>query len=395
MVVLKPLEAAERDGDTILGVLLATGVNSDGRTMGLSMPNKQAQEALLRQVYGACGVTAEDVFYVEAHGTGTSVGDPIECEAIGRVLGAPRQDGSRCLIGSVKSNIGHLEPASGIAGLTKVLLSLRNGELPANLHYVTPNPRIDFDAWKLAVVDAATPLPVREKPLVFGINSFGFGGTNAHAVLQEYRRSEPAPHDEVDRRSMLLLSAQSEAALAETARVYAEWLLGVTDSSWLDICATAALCRSRHTHRLALAASTRFAAAEQLAAFADGTSARGPVVARARPEGTRVAFVYSGERPAMVGDGARTARCKCGVSRRNASGGCCVHGSGRLVADRRTAASRDGIQDGFDRSCSADAVRAAVGAHGGVAIGWNRAGCGVRAQRRRGCGGPCFRRAQS
>ena len=116
LVLLKPLAAAQRDGDRILGVIVASGVNSDGRTMVLSLPNGEAQEQLLRTVYGQCGAKAEDVVYVEAHGTGTAVGDPIECGALGRVLGEPRADGSRCLIGSVKSNIGHLEAASGIAG---------------------------------------------------------------------------------------------------------------------------------------------------------------------------------------------------------------------------------------------------------------------------------------
>ncbi len=130
LVLLKPLAAAVRDGDRILGVIVASGVNSDGRTMGLSLPNGEAQEQLLRTVYGQCGAKAEDIVYVEAHGTGTAVGDPIECGALGRVLGEPRADGSRCLIGSVKSNIGHLEAASGIAGLTKALLAVHHGEVP-------------------------------------------------------------------------------------------------------------------------------------------------------------------------------------------------------------------------------------------------------------------------
>jgi phthiocerol/phenolphthiocerol synthesis type-I polyketide synthase C len=130
MVLLKPLADGGARRRSHYGVILATGINSDGRTMGLAMPNVHAQESLLREVYGACGVAPEEVFYVEAHGTGTAVGDPIECEALGRVLGAPRQDGSRLHIGSVKSNIGHLEPASGIAGLTKLLLALRHRELP-------------------------------------------------------------------------------------------------------------------------------------------------------------------------------------------------------------------------------------------------------------------------
>jgi acyl transferase domain-containing protein/NADPH:quinone reductase-like Zn-dependent oxidoreductase/SAM-dependent methyltransferase/acyl carrier protein len=302
MLLLKRLADAERDGDNILGVIVATGVNSDGRTMGLAMPNKHAQESLLRQVYGASGVKADDVFYVEAHGTGTAVGDPIECEAIGRVLGAPRADGTRLRIGSVKSNIGHLEPASGIAGLTKVLLALKHRELPAQLHYTTPNPKIDFENWKLEVVDRPTPLPDSATPLLFGINSFGFGGTNAHAILREYRSpvskttvqairpAEPAPQ-------LLMLSGQTETALSDTARDYAAWLReNATENSWTDICATAALCRSTHTHRMTLEASTATEAVARLEAHLAGEKPARLAVGRAA-EARKIAFVFSGNGP--------------------------------------------------------------------------------------------------
>jgi len=135
-VLLKPLEDAERDGDNIMCVIRGSGINSDGRTLGLSMPNGDAQADLLEQLYTDNGIAPEDVFYVEAHGTGTSVGDPIECGALGKILGSPRIDDSVCHVGSVKSNIGHLESASGIAGLTKVLLAMKHREVPANLHSI-------------------------------------------------------------------------------------------------------------------------------------------------------------------------------------------------------------------------------------------------------------------
>jgi acyl transferase domain-containing protein/NAD(P)-dependent dehydrogenase (short-subunit alcohol dehydrogenase family)/acyl carrier protein len=298
MVVLKPLAAAERDGDIIHGVILATGVNSDGHTMGLAMPNKHAQEALLRQVYGDCGVAPEDVFYVEAHGTGTTVGDPIECEAVGRVLGMPRQDGTRLHIGSVKSNIGHLEPASGIAGLTKVLLALRHREIPANLHFHTPNPKIDFAGWKLDVVDRAVPLPDRGKPLIFGINSFGFGGTNAHAVLAEYRRAvAPPAAAAAPETSLLLLSAQSEPALNAMARNYAIWLRDQPKTAWHSICATAALCRARLGYRLALTATGPAEAADALDAFIEGNPPTTMATGHPGTAPARTAFVYSGNGP--------------------------------------------------------------------------------------------------
>lgn len=279
-------------------MILNTGVNSDGRTMGLSMPSDIAQEALLRRVYGECGVAPEDVYYVEAHGTGTSIGDPIECGAIGRVLGTPRTDGTTCRIGSVKSNIGHLEPASGIAGLTKALLSLRHRMLPAQLHLTTPNPRIDFDELKLAVVAEPTPLPDQDEPLIFGVNSFGFGGTNAHAVIQEYRTPAADAHESGQApANVLVLSAQTEPALADMARDYAAWLRGQTQSSWSNICATAALCRSRHIHRLAVTAASTTEAAAQLELFAAGETAPGVTAGRADAETPAVAFVYSGNGP--------------------------------------------------------------------------------------------------
>ena len=306
LVLLKPLAAAERDGDRILGVILASGVNSDGRTMGLSMPNGDAQEALLRSVYAACGVVPDDVFYVEAHGTGTAVGDPIECGALGRVLGAPRSDDTRCLIGSVKSNIGHLEAASGIAGLTKVLLALRHRRIPANLHFNEPNPKIDFDNWKLDVVTASTELPTREKPLVIGVNSFGFGGTNAHLAIQEYRPSTPAPVSAEafrDVPSVLLLSGASETALRAVASTYRD-LLGRADCPpWHDLCAAAATTRSALRFRLAVYAASTGEAARRLDSFlADAPTPRlatGEVLAKAAP----VAFVYSGNGPQWWGMG--------------------------------------------------------------------------------------------
>jgi acyl transferase domain-containing protein/NADPH:quinone reductase-like Zn-dependent oxidoreductase/acyl carrier protein len=312
VVIIKPLADAERDGDPILAVILGTGVNSDGRTMGMAMPNGEAQEALLRQVYGACGVAAEDVFYVEAHGTGTAVGDPIECGALGRVLGAPRADGSTCLIGSVKSNIGHLESGAGIAGLTKVLLAIQHREIPANLHFNTPNPKIDFEGWKLTVVDRPIALPERDKPLVFGVNSFGFGGTNAHLVLREHRPAaapalEPATEGGEESREdwsdLLLLSAHSPEALEEMAQTYASFLTEADPSSWGDVRATLALSRARHPHRLVIAAATPKDAADRLRSHLDGEKPSRLAAGRAPGASSRLALVYSGNGPQWWGMG--------------------------------------------------------------------------------------------
>ncbi|MEV4442048.1 polyketide synthase, partial [Streptomyces sp. NPDC049577] len=146
LLVLKPLSAAVRDGDRVHAVILGSGVNADGRTPGLAQPSAAAQEALLREVYATAGVAADELVYLEMHGTGTPVGDPVECRAVGRALGSRRAPGRPLPVGSVKSHLGHLEPASGMAGLLKALLVLRHGRVPANLGALPLNPGIDFDA---------------------------------------------------------------------------------------------------------------------------------------------------------------------------------------------------------------------------------------------------------
>ncbi len=317
-VLLKPLAAAERDGDRILGVIVGSGVNSDGRTMGLSLPNGEAQEQLLRSVYGKCHTKPEDVVYVEAHGTGTAVGDPIECGALGRVLGTPRSDGSPCLIGSIKSNIGHLEAGSGIAGLTKAVLTLQHGEIPGNLHFNTPNPKIDFENWKLEVVTKTTKLPRKESPVVVGVNSFGFGGTNAHVALKEYRKiaakpatvngaaangSLPASKKAGAAESILCLSGNSEAALKDVAKAYVSLLRSDSKVSWAAICAATATGRSPLRYRLALSAATKEDAIDKLEGYLAGTPTARMAMGTAANATVPVAFVYSGNGPQWWGMG--------------------------------------------------------------------------------------------
>ncbi len=311
VVILKPLADAERDGDQIMAVILGTMLNSDGKTMGMALPSGEAQERLLRQIYAQCNVAPEEVFYVEAHGTGTAAGDPIECGAISRVLGAPRQDGTHCLIGSIKSNIGHLESGAGMAGLTKLLLAIRHREVPANLHFNTPNPKIDFEGGRLKVVDRPLPLPDSDKPLTFGINSFGFGGTNAHAIIREYRRSappcshevaEPAGQNHEGFADLLTISAQSPNALADYARLHADRLRDLPADAWDTYRATAALMRTHHGHRLIVQASTPLEAADRLERYLEEGQAPGITQARAAGAG-KLAFVFSGNGPQWWGMG--------------------------------------------------------------------------------------------
>ena len=185
MVVLKRLRDAVAVGDRVLAVIRGSAVNNDGPSSGLTVPNGLAQQALLRRALKQAGVAPSEVGYVEAHGTGTSLGDPIEAEALGAVMDEGRPADRPLLIGSVKTNIGHLEAAAGVAGLIKVVLALQHGQLPAQLHWNTPSPHIRWDELKLRVVDRLQAWEPINGRRIAGVSSFGFSGTNAHVVLEE------------------------------------------------------------------------------------------------------------------------------------------------------------------------------------------------------------------
>ncbi|MBI3796469.1 MAG: acyltransferase domain-containing protein [Deltaproteobacteria bacterium] len=265
VVVLKPLARAVADGDPIYAIIRGSAVNQDGRSNGLMAPNPLAQEAVLREAYRRAGVPPHQVQYVEAHGTGTFLGDPIEAKALGAVLAADRPAGCPCAIGSVKTNLGHLEAAAGIAGLIKVALSLKHRQLPPSLHFQEPNPHIPFDTLPLRVQTVLTPWPDAPGPALAGVSSFGFGGTNAHIVLQEappsLRHSEPPGGHETNTGppvtgpqqsvSLLPLSARSPEVLQTLARAYQDCLSAQeTTASLQDLCFTASVRRSHHDHRL-------------------------------------------------------------------------------------------------------------------------------------------------
>ncbi|KRE26959.1 polyketide synthase [Mycobacterium sp. Soil538] len=200
MVVLKRLADARRDGDDILAVIAGGAVNHDGRSNGMLAPNPDAQEAVLRRAYKDAGIDPRSVDYVEAHGTGTILGDPIEADALGRVIGRGRAADKPALLGAVKSNVGHLESAAGAASLAKVALSLRNDKIPPSINYTGPNPYIDFDKEHLKVADTVTDWPRYSGRAIAGVSGFGFGGANAHLVVREVLASdlvEPAPEPDV------------------------------------------------------------------------------------------------------------------------------------------------------------------------------------------------------
>jgi phthiocerol/phenolphthiocerol synthesis type-I polyketide synthase D len=222
VVVLKRLSAAQADGDRVLAVIRGSATNSDGRSNGLTAPNPEAQQALLATAYRSAGVDPSTVDYVEAHGTGTPLGDPIEANALGEVLGAGRMPGNPLLLGSVKSNLGHLEAAAGIVGLIKVVLSLDHGRIPASLNYTGPSPHIAFDELRLSVVDSPRSWPEVGRPSIAGVSGFGFGGTNAHVVLEQAPSTADTVSSPGHRR--FLLGAPDKSRLAEAASRLAAWL---------------------------------------------------------------------------------------------------------------------------------------------------------------------------
>ena len=275
IVVLKRLSAAIRDGNKIHALIRGSAVNQDGHSNGLTAPNGLAQEAVIRQALANAGVAPAQLGYVEAHGTGTPLGDHIEMRALKKTLLEDRAPDRICWIGSVKTNIGHLEAAGGIAGLLKVMLAMRHDEIPAHLHLQEMNRLISLDGIPLAIPRERQPWVPAGGPRFAGVSSFGFGGTNTHVVMEEAPR--PAARPRVADRSVhvLALSAKSEAALGDLARRYLAALDAIGDRPVADLCFTANTGRSRMECRLAAVGSSAAALAAVLRGFADQQASDG------------------------------------------------------------------------------------------------------------------------
>ena len=300
-VYLKPLSKALADGNEVYGLIRATACNSDGFTpKGFTVPSEAAQTAMLRRVYSDAGVDVDRVQYVEAHGTGTPVGDPIETRAFANVFGGRGKD-DPLLIGSVKSNIGHLEGAAGVAGLIKLSLCLRNKSIPGNLHFRKANPKIDLENWRLRVVSETMPWPAPADggPRIGGVNSFGAGGTNAHLVLEEYRPEERGSLSgtaAAESGHLFAIGAQTEEALAASLRDYRE-LLERSDAPLRDICHGAGRHRSGMRHRIAIVAADKAELIRKIDAFLEGSVLGGVehgVCPAAKP---KLGFVFTGQGP--------------------------------------------------------------------------------------------------
>jgi len=306
MLVLKLLSDALADGDPILAVLRGSAVNQDGRSSGLTVPNGRAQQAVIRQALQDAQVSPAQVSYVEAHGTGTALGDPIEIEALGAVYGDGRGPEDALAIGSVKTNIGHLESASGVAGLIKVILSLQHETLPPHLHLQERSPRIPWPDFPIEIPTAPVPWRRGERPRLAGVSSFGFSGTNAHLIVSEAPLPEPPASEPARPVQVLCLSARTEPALRQLAGRYAGALSDPDAPSLADAAFTAHTGRAHFSHRLAVSAADNEGAAAALEAFARGESAgalRAGTVFKG--DGPRLAFLFTGQGAQYAGMGRR------------------------------------------------------------------------------------------
>ena len=327
MLVLKRLSDAEADGDRIWGVVLGTAVNQNGESASLMAPNGPAQERVMEEALARAGVAPADVDYLEAHGVGSEFGDPIEINAVASVYGHERDAERPLLVGSVKTNIGHLEWASGSASVIKTVLAMRRGVVPRNLHFRDPNPLLDWDRLPVRVAAAATDWPSStERPPLAAVNSFAISGTNAHVVMGGYGSpptgngsawplgpammveaggQDPgslAPVEGLEDRTtrVLPLSGKSPAALQALARRYSDWLSSadgrsspesIAAGSVADLTWTAGVGRSHFPYRAGLAFSDVWQLREMLSTLAEREADQQD---SEPPEVTRAAFVYAG-----------------------------------------------------------------------------------------------------
>jgi amino acid adenylation domain-containing protein len=296
MVVLKKLSRASLDHDRIHAVICSTAVNQDGHTSTITVPSRDAQVEMLRQACARANVLPSKIGYVEAHGTGTPVGDPIEASAIGTVFGEGRSPDNACIIGSIKTNIGHLEPAAGIAGLIKAALCVRRGEIPPSLHFQNPNPNIDFTKLGIRVQRSHSPWPGNSGSRIAVVNSFGFGGTNACTIVEQPpRTAEPNSNPGSARPWPVLIpvSAASKTALPIACTRLAD-TLEKDPQAFDDVIGTMALRRSHFDHRIVVVAENITGSMQALRDLGEGRTCDAAISGR-RTDERRLAFVFTGQ----------------------------------------------------------------------------------------------------
>ncbi|MGK7942439.1 MAG: type I polyketide synthase [Crocosphaera sp.] len=299
VVVLKRLSDALQDGNCIYAVISGSAVNQDGLTNGLTAPNGPSQQAVIRQALTNAGISAKEISCVEAHGTGTPLGDPQEFNSLKKVLMENREPDQPCWIGSVKTNMGHLESAAGIAGLMKVVLSLHHKKIPPHLHLQSLNPYISLNKTPLKIPQQCEPWEIPSEKRFAGISSFGFGGTNCHVILEEAPktiRAETSRNRPVQRPYHLLtLSAKTKSALFEMAKRYQTFLANNPDIPVADVCFSANVGRSPFEHRLAIVSDTSPDLQEKLTAFANQTEKAGITGKLASRKPPKIAFLFTGQ----------------------------------------------------------------------------------------------------
>ena len=297
VVALKPLQKAIDDGDYIYCTIEGSACNNDGPSNGLTAPSPEAQEDVLRLAYEAAGINPWEVSYVEAHGTGTKLGDPIEAKALGSVLGGDkRADTFPLLVGSVKTNIGHLEGAAGIAGVLKTVLSLKHNRIPASLHYHQPNPHIPFKSLGIEVNSQMQAWPKRDKPNVAGTSSFGWGGTNCHVVFQEYSNKQAF---------FLPLSNNTESELLDSAKKILQLLTNnhFQSKDIHQLCQSNSTSDSNGQYRLAISAPDASQLEKCLTAYISGEQSLGLFTHHKPFKAKRPVFVFSPQGGQWVGMG--------------------------------------------------------------------------------------------
>ena len=296
LVLLKPLADAQHDGDNVLAIIRGSAVNQDGRSNGITAPNGPSQEAVIRQALQNARVTPEQISFVETHGSSTPLGDPIEVAALKAVLMQQRTLDQPCILGAVKTNVGHLESAAGIAGLLKTVLSLHKGEIAPNLNFKKLNPHITLEGTTFVLPTQVQPWPERERRLA-GVSAFGFGGTNVHMIVEAAPEVKKVINDIERPQHLLTLSARSEQALLALTRRYQTQLSQTRDlPSVADICYTANTGRTHFPYRLAIGAGSTLQLRERLAAFSAGKANAGMQSGHALPQTeARIAFLFTGQ----------------------------------------------------------------------------------------------------
>lgn len=276
VIVLKPLSKAKRDNDRIYAVINSSGVNQDGKTNGLTAPNGLQQQKLIHTVYKQANLNANDVSYIECHGTGTLLGDPIEMQALGEVVSTHRAAETPCWIGSVKSNIGHLEPAAGMASIIKVALALEQAKIPPHLNFAEPNPHINFKKYHFRVPTKLEAWPKYGFARLAGISGFGFGGTNAHIVLRDLtdEEKEIKVSDASSQLELFVLSTKDAASMQQLIARWHTYLTSHPAINFAQICYQTHLRRTHHSYRVAIVAASINELCQKLSLLQDNLSSQ-------------------------------------------------------------------------------------------------------------------------